>query len=80
MHSSRKLCNMSILSTTSVVGALNLVGTYIQNSVHNMQKCIEKGLHEMNQSVGTDIQNSFNNLQKRMEKGLHEVNQLIKQL
>ena len=78
MHPSKEFSDMSNLSTTSVVGALNLVGTYIQNSVHNMQKCIEKGLHEMNQSVGTDIQNSFNNLQKCMETGLHEVNQSIK--
>ena len=45
-----------------------------------MQKCIKKGLNEVNQSVGMDIQKSFNNLQKCMEKGLHEVNQSIKEL
>ena len=61
---SRELSDMSNLSTTSVVGALNLVEMDIQNSVDNTQKCNEIGLHQVNQSVGMDIQNNFNNPQK----------------
>ncbi len=51
----KEFSDMSNLSSTSVVGALNLVGMDTQNNVDNMQKCIKKGFHEMNQSVGTDI-------------------------
>ena len=51
MHPSRELSYMSNSSTASLVEALNLVGTDIQNSLDNMQKCIEKGLHEVNQSI-----------------------------
>ena len=55
VYSSRELSGMSNLSTTSVLGALNLVGMDIQNSVDNIQICINKGLHQGNQLVGIDI-------------------------
>ncbi len=91
MHQSKELSEMSNLSTTHVVGALNTVGLDMQRSLQNMQTVIEKGLHGMNQSVkkgfqgmnqsvGTDLKSSFNNLQKCMEKGFFEVNQSLKEL
>ena len=90
MHPSTEFSEMSNLSTTSVVGALNSLGSEMQRSLHNMQMVIEKGLHGMNQSVekgfqgmnqsvGTDLKSSFNNLQKCMEKGFFEVNQSLKE-
>ena len=73
MHPSNEFSDMSNLSATNVVAVLNLV-RMDWNSDENRQKCIEKCLHEVNQSVGRDIRNSFKNLQKCMEKGQHEVN------
>ena len=79
-YPTKELLDMSNLSTTSAVSALNLVGMDIQNSIENMQKCIKKGLHKINPSVEMDIWNSFKNLQKCMEKGLYEIKQSIKDL
>lgn len=91
VHPSREYSEMSNLSTTSVVGALNSVGLEMQKSLLNMQTVMEKGFHGMNQSVekgfqgmnqsvGMDLKSSFNNLQKCMEKGFLEVNQSLKEL
>ena len=91
VHPSKELSEMSNLSTTSVVGALNTVGLDLQRSLYNMQavieggfhgmnQSIEKGFNEMHQSVGTDLKSSFNNLQKCLEKGFFEVNQSLKEL
>ena len=91
MHPSTEFSEMSNLSTTSVVGAVNSLGSEMQRSLNNMQtviekglhgmnKSVEKGFHGMNQSVGMDLKSSFNNLQKCMEKGFFEVNQSLKEL
>ncbi len=45
VHSCKEFSDMNNLSTTSLAGALNLVGMDIQNSVVNMQQIIKKDLH-----------------------------------
>ena len=47
MHPSKDLSEISNLSTTTVVDALNTVGLDMQKSLHNMQTVIKKGFQRI---------------------------------
>lgn len=51
VHLSEEVSDTSILSTMSVIGALNSAREKIQNSLDKMEKCIEKCLQEVNHSI-----------------------------
>ena len=73
MHPSKELSEMSNLSTTSVVDALNTVGLDMQKSLHNMQTVIKKGFNRMNQSV----EKGFHGTNQSVEKGFHGMNHSV---